>query len=970
MGKKLTDEFLKWTLDVDGKPAMAALNGMEQKTRLLEKANQGLYNEMAKLEAQGKKNSEEYKQLDKQYKSNNQTIKQSETRMSELRKEIGLNGLTANQLSKRMNELKRAVKDATPDSAAWKQLKKELAEVTARYNQVSGAAVKTNSIFGQLKGLLPAMGVAAIAAGLRSLVSNIIEVRKEFEKYEAVLTNTLGSNKAARSEMQMLQQFASETPFALTELTGSFVKLTNYGLKPTREEMRKYGDLASSVGKGFDQLTEGIADAVTGEFERLKEFGIKAKKEGDKLTFTFKEQKTVVDNNAAAIKNYIQGLGDLQGVTGSMAAISATLGGKISNMGDAWDNLMNSMGAGSSGIMVSVITWTTNMINNFTLALKSIRQIKDEVMDKAVVSGMNNALMEIDIMTKSLVKNGVSQAEAQERAVKLYNESIDKTVLDTMTKVTQATGQEKVNLNQRLTLLTDEKAAVARHYKDLDKIKKQQDEAKNKKPTEKEENSAERKALEALDARNKKQIDIINKDHLAGKTSDAQYKADLLAQEFSFLEKKKAIYKKGSKEYEDAVAAYSDLQIKTSEQVKTLLLQAEKELKNAKITNLKDGIEKEKATEVLRWSEELEGLKKQLIVKKGLTAEEVILNETIYEIIEEQTAAHNRKMKILNSADDIERLEKQRDKLNKINSSADGYSTSTPWMSANQIKPFFDARRVALEEAYKIEQELAGDDQKKQKAAAELYNEEITKLKQQEVDITYDTALQRIDIAQNFLGALSGIVDQESALGKALFLFQQGLAIASIWISTAKANAAAMASLVLPPLWGPVVAANTIYAGVQTALVVAQSVAKFAGGGKKGKGKQAGGYADSSSSDSDPVGVYHANEFIASAPAVRNPKVKPILDIIDIAQRTGTIKSLDLAGAISGGRQAGGYANSSASPSGSTTVIGSDPEMKALLIKLARRLDRPLKASVNKYGANGLSDAMDDISSFKSKVLK
>ena len=79
MGKKLTDEFLKWTLDVDGKPAMAALNSMEQQTKLLQKANQGLYNEMAKLEAQGKKNSEEYKQLDKQYKTNNSTLAQAKS---------------------------------------------------------------------------------------------------------------------------------------------------------------------------------------------------------------------------------------------------------------------------------------------------------------------------------------------------------------------------------------------------------------------------------------------------------------------------------------------------------------------------------------------------------------------------------------------------------------------------------------------------------------------------------------------------------------------------------------------------------------------------------------------------------------------------------------------------------------------------------------------------------------------------
>ena len=35
------------------------------------------------------------------------------------------------------------------------------------------------------------------------------------------------------------------------------------------------------MGKDLSQMIEAVADATTGEFERLKEFGIKAGKEGD-----------------------------------------------------------------------------------------------------------------------------------------------------------------------------------------------------------------------------------------------------------------------------------------------------------------------------------------------------------------------------------------------------------------------------------------------------------------------------------------------------------------------------------------------------------------------------------------------------------------------------------------------------------------------------------------------------------------
>jgi len=195
--------------------------------------------------------------------------------------------------------------------------------------------------FSKVGGIIAgAFSIQAISSFTRA----VIEVRSEFEKFEAVLTNTLGSSSAAQLALADIKDMAAMTPFSVAELSGAFVKLTNYGLKPSMEAMRQYGDLASAVGKGFDQLAEAVADATTGEFERLKEFGIKSKKEGDKVTFTFKEQATQVDFTADAIENYITSLGDLEGVSGSMAAISETLGGKVSNLGDRFDSLLNTIG--------------------------------------------------------------------------------------------------------------------------------------------------------------------------------------------------------------------------------------------------------------------------------------------------------------------------------------------------------------------------------------------------------------------------------------------------------------------------------------------------------------------------------------------------------------------------------------------------------------------------------------------------
>ena len=231
--------------------------------------------------------------------------------------------------------------------------------LSAKLKDAEGNAVKLDTKMGGLEGTVKKVGAAVVAAfavnQIMDFGGKVIDTLSKFEKYEAVLTNTLGSGSAAKQSMADITEFASKTPFAVDELTGSYVKLANMGFKPTMQEMTKLGDLASSTGKGFDQLAEAVVDAQTGEFERLKEFGVKASKDGDKVTFMFKNQKTTIDNNSDSIQKYLIGLGDIQGVSGGMAAISQTTGGQISNLGDSVDALYLKLGTALKPAISGVI---------------------------------------------------------------------------------------------------------------------------------------------------------------------------------------------------------------------------------------------------------------------------------------------------------------------------------------------------------------------------------------------------------------------------------------------------------------------------------------------------------------------------------------------------------------------------------------------------------------------------------------
>ena len=194
----------------------------------------------------------------------------------------------------------------------------------------------------------------------------VINATSEFQRMESVLSNTLGSNSSAQIAMRQIVDFAQKTPFQVNELTDAFIKLANRGFVPTIEQMTAMGDLASSTGKSFDQLVEAILDAQTGELERLKEFGVTSKQEGDRIQFTFKGVTTEVQKSDKAIQDYLISLGKMEGVAGAMEGISRTTGGIISNLGDNIAGLFTDIGNSSSGF----INWFIKDLNRVVTSIR------------------------------------------------------------------------------------------------------------------------------------------------------------------------------------------------------------------------------------------------------------------------------------------------------------------------------------------------------------------------------------------------------------------------------------------------------------------------------------------------------------------------------------------------------------------------------------------------------------------------
>jgi hypothetical protein len=229
----------------------------------------------------------------------------------------------------------------------------------ARSGRVLGGVLRTG-----------ALAAAAGAASLGVLATGAIRTTAQFQSLKASLVTVTGSQEAANAAFARLTQFAATTPYQLQEVVGAFTKLTAMGLNPSQEALTAYGNTASAMGKSLDQMIEAVADAATGEFERLKEFGIRAKSEGDNVSFTFQGITTTVGKNAKEIEEYLMSLGSVQ-FAGAMERQAETLNGVMSNLQDSVATTANAFGEGLAPALTAVIKELSGAIGGGDEAAKA-----------------------------------------------------------------------------------------------------------------------------------------------------------------------------------------------------------------------------------------------------------------------------------------------------------------------------------------------------------------------------------------------------------------------------------------------------------------------------------------------------------------------------------------------------------------------------------------------------------------------
>jgi len=231
-----------------------------------------------------------------------------------------------------------------------------------------GAERATSGLTGAFTRLI---GPLTAAVSATAALSKLVDVQRQFDVLNAGLVTATGSAESAGVAFDALREFAAKTPYSLDQAVEGFTKLVNLGLTPSERALTSYGNTASAMGKDLSQMVEAVADATTGEFERLKEFGIKAKQEGDKVSLTFQGVTTTIGNNAAEIEEYLTKIGENE-FAGAMERRMDSLDGAISNLGDTWDQLFLTVSqSGVGDVIEDAVRLATDALQGLTDMIES-----------------------------------------------------------------------------------------------------------------------------------------------------------------------------------------------------------------------------------------------------------------------------------------------------------------------------------------------------------------------------------------------------------------------------------------------------------------------------------------------------------------------------------------------------------------------------------------------------------------------
>lgn len=360
MASRLTEDQIKWILTLDASAAEKEINSLIKVNKQLQEANKGVQKEMRQLEAAGKKESDEYRNLNGVLRENNNTLKANREQIKRLENQMGLANLSMSQLRRRAQDLERQMNQTSRNlhPEEWGKLQKELTETRSKMDELKKAGKQAEESLGKTifdKGILATfwgnMGtkiaefIGGVISGMKELIAEGINmaaaadgVTRAFEALDRpdLLDNLRKATKGTVNDLELMkaanmakdfripledlgkylefaQLKAQQTGQSVEYMTNSIVTglgrksvliLDNLGLSAAEinEQMAKTGDFMSAVASIVDKQLAEAGGSYISEADKMAQRTVKLQNAQMKLGETLLPLKQNLDATFGSFK--------------------------------------------------------------------------------------------------------------------------------------------------------------------------------------------------------------------------------------------------------------------------------------------------------------------------------------------------------------------------------------------------------------------------------------------------------------------------------------------------------------------------------------------------------------------------------------------------------------------------------------------------------------------------------------------
>lgn len=367
--KHLTEDEIRYTVDVKTADAQKAIYNLEQQSKKLRSENKARLNQMISLEAANKKETDAYKNLKKQYTETSKEIRTLTDRIGEQTSKIDILDMSMVQLKKQQKslqkELDNTVQSLNPE--AYGVLEQRLKDVSGRISELKqnaksfGELASDDTVNGVLLGNLLTKGAELFGEKVREFKDSIAElvngglemaeqadgVTKAFNSLnqEGLLDNLRKATKGTVNDVQLMTAAVQAKDFRIPlEDLGKYLQFAQLKAQQTGQSVDY---MTNSIVTGLGRKSPMILDNLGISAAEISE---KTKQTGDFM----KAVAEIVDTQlAAAGETYISAADRAAQKTVELQNAQKALGDEILPLKEQWDEGYADMQLNT----ISLISW-------------------------------------------------------------------------------------------------------------------------------------------------------------------------------------------------------------------------------------------------------------------------------------------------------------------------------------------------------------------------------------------------------------------------------------------------------------------------------------------------------------------------------------------------------------------------------------------------------------------------------------